>query len=90
MIYAQTRIQEKEILKILFDSEIQTNHSILTRGPDLVLVNNKERNCCLVNYKVKMKECEKIDKYLDLAREQKKNLWSMKVTVIPIVMVPLE
>ena len=33
---------------------------------------------------IKLKECEKRDKYLDLARELKK-LWNMKVTVIPIV-----
>ena len=31
-----------------------------------------------------MKESEKIDKYLDLARELKK-LWNMKVKVVPIV-----
>ena len=31
-----------------------------------------------------MKECEKKDKYLDLARELKK-LWNMLVTIIPIV-----
>ena len=31
-----------------------------------------------------MKECEKKDKYLDLARELKK-LWNMKVTFIPIM-----
>ena len=32
----------------------------------------------------KLKECEKKDKYLDLAREWNK-LWNMKVTIIPIV-----
>ena len=32
-----------------------------------------------------MKESEKKDKYLDLAREFKKKLWNMKVTIIPIV-----
>ena len=31
-----------------------------------------------------MKECEKKDKHLDLARDLKK-LWNMKVTFIPIV-----
>ena len=36
------------------------------------------------DYKVKLKESEKKDKYLDLARELKK-LRNMKVTVIPIV-----
>ena len=34
--------------------------------------------------RVKLKESEKKDKYLDLARELKK-LWNMKVTFIPIV-----
>ena len=36
------------------------------------------------DYRIKLKECEKRDKYLDLARELKK-LWNMKVTIIPIV-----
>ena len=31
-----------------------------------------------------MKECEKRDKYLDLARELK-NLWNIQVTIIPIL-----
>ena len=31
-----------------------------------------------------MKECEKRDKYMDLAWELKK-LWNMKVTIIPLV-----
>ena len=33
---------------------------------------------------MKLKECEKKDKYLDLARELKK-LWIMKVTIVLIV-----
>ena len=37
-----------------------------------------------VNHMVKMKGSEKRDKYLDLAKELK-NLWNMKVKVIPIV-----
>ena len=36
------------------------------------------------DHTIKLKECEKKDKYLDLARELKK-LWNMKVTIIPIV-----
>ena len=32
----------------------------------------------------KLKESKKLNKYLDFAREQKK-LWSIKVTVIPVV-----
>ena len=37
-----------------------------------------------VDHGVKLKECKKRDKFLDLARELKK-LWNMKVTIIPIV-----
>ena len=50
----------------------------------------KKRTCWIVDfailadYRVKLKESEKRDKYLDLARELKK-LWNKKVTVIPIV-----
>ena len=36
------------------------------------------------DYRVKLKECAKTDKYLNLARELKK-LWNMKVMIIPIV-----
>ena len=48
------------------------------------------RNCKTVDFavpavhRIKMKECEKRDKYLVLAIELKK-LWNMKVTIIPIV-----
>ena len=36
------------------------------------------------DHRIKLKESEKKDKYLDLARELRK-LWNMKVTIIPIV-----
>ena len=36
------------------------------------------------DHRIKLKECEKKDKYLDLARELKKQ-WNMKVTIVPIV-----
>ena len=36
------------------------------------------------DHRIKLKECEKKDKYLDLDRELKKQ-WNMKVTIIPIV-----
>ena len=62
------------------------------RIPDLVIINNnkKDKNCCMVDFAipaddtVKIKESEKEDKYLDLARELR-NLRGMRVTVIPIV-----
>ena len=36
------------------------------------------------DHRIKLKENEKKDKYLNFARELKK-LWNMKVTIIPIV-----
>ena len=36
------------------------------------------------DHRIKLKECEKKDNYLDLTRELKK-LWNMQVTIIPIV-----
>ena len=48
----------------------------------------KKRICKIVDFAVpanhRMKESEKKDRYLDLARELKK-LWNMKVTIVPIV-----
>ena len=50
----------------------------------------KKRTCKIVDFAVpaghrlKLKESEKKDKYLDFARELKR-LWNMKVTIIPIV-----
>ena len=40
-------------------------------------------------HRVKLKEGEKRDKYLDLTRKLKK-LWNMKVTVIPIIIGALD
>ena len=76
--------------KILWDFEIKTDPLIPARRPNLVLINKKEITCQLVDFavpaddRVKLKENEKMNKYLDLSRELKK-LWNMKVKVIPIV-----
>ena len=54
-------------------------------------VNNNNNNTCkfidfgvLDDHRIKLKKCEKKDKYLDLARELKK-LWDMQLTILPIV-----
>ena len=50
----------------------------------------KKGTCKIVDFavpadhRIKQKECENKDKYLDLARELKK-LWNMQVTIIAIV-----
>ena len=55
-----------------------------------LIINNKKRELAKLSTllsrltTIKLKEFEKNDKYLDLAKELKK-LWNMQVTIIPIV-----
>ena len=86
-------VLEKDTHKLLWDFNIQTDHLILARRPDLIIINNnkkKKRICQIVDFavpadhRINLKECEKKDEYLDLARELKK-LLNMKVTIMPIV-----
>ena len=83
-------VLENATHKLLWDFNIQTDHLIPARRPDLIINNKKRRTCKIVDFvvpadhRIKLKECEKKDKYVDLARELKK-LWNMKVTIIPIV-----
>ena len=61
-------VLENETHKLLWDFEIQTNHLISARRPDLVIVNKKKRTCRIVDFtglaehSVKLKENEKKDK----------------------------
>ena len=74
----------------IIDFDIHTDHLISARRSDFIIINKKKRICKIVNFtvladhRIKLKECEKKDKYFDLARELKK-LWNMKVTIVPIV-----
>ena len=80
------------IIKLHCDFYIQTDHVISTRRADPIIINKKkkERTCKIVDFavpadhRVKLKECEKWDKYLDLTREMKKPR-NMKVTIISMV-----
>ena len=83
-------VLENDTHKLLWDFNIQTDHLIPARTPDLIITNKKKSICKIVDFavpadhRINLKECEKKDKYFDLARELKK-LWNMKVTVVPIV-----
>ena len=58
----------------------QTDHLISARRPGLIIINKKERTCRIVdlavpaNHRVKLKGCEKIDKYFEFAMEVKKTV----------------
>ena len=68
-------VLENEMNKILWDFVIQT-----ARQPDLMILNKKKRTGQIVDFvvpadhRVKLKECEKGDKFLDLDRELKKTI----------------
>ena len=86
-------VLENDTHKLLWDFDIQTDHLISARRPDFIIINKKKKkenlqNCrlsLLADHRIKLKECEKKDKYLDLARGLKKKKWNMKVTIIRIV-----
>ena len=48
-IYKQECDLENETRKILWDFKIQTNHSVVDRIPNFVLINKKKRNF-IINY----------------------------------------
>ena len=68
-------VLENDSHKLLWDFSIQTDHLIPARRPDIKIINKKKRICKIVNFavptdhKINLKESEKKNKYLDLARE---------------------
>ena len=84
-------VLENDTHKLLWDIDIDRLPKL---GQKIRPYNNqqqkKKRICKIVyfavpaDHRIKLKECEKKDKYLDLARELK-HLWNMKVTIVPIV-----
>ena len=89
VVYAQPRIRLGE-----WDALSSLRFWDTNRSSNLVQINKpigsqqKKRTFWIVDFPVsttvKSKETEKIDKYLDLARELRKQ-WNMKVTVIAVV-----
>ena len=89
-------VLENDTHKLLWDFNEQTDHQIPARRPDPIIINKKKKEkkkkriCKIVDFtvpadhRINLKESEKKDKYLDLARELKK-LWNMMVTIVPIV-----
>ena len=84
-------VQENDSHKLLWDFSIQTDHLIPARRPELIIINKKKKRICKIvdfavpaDHRINLKEIEKKDKYLDLARKFKK-MWNMKVTIEPIV-----
>ena len=73
-------VLENDTHKLVWDFNIQTDHLIPARRPDLIIIiNKKKKKICKiidfavpVDHRIILKESEKKDEYLDLARELKK------------------
>ena len=82
-------VLENDTHKLQLNFDIHTEHLISARKPDLIIINKKKRTGKIADFavpadpRIELKECEKKNKYLDLAKELKK-LWNMKVTIVPI------
>ena len=71
-------VLENETQKILSGFQIQADHLISARQPDLVIVNKKKENFAVpVDHRLNWRKTKK-DKYLDIARELKKNYRTWK------------
>ena len=67
-----TPVLENDTHTLLGDFDIHTDHLILARRPDLIIINKKRGFAKLLTLQsrlttIKLKECEKKNKYLDLA-----------------------
>ena len=73
-------VLENDTHKLLWDFDIQTDPLISARKPDFIIINKNKKISKIVKFAVptdhrlKLKEFEKRDKYLDLARELKKTM----------------
>ena len=83
-------VLENEDYKISWVFSIQTDHVIEAWRPDLVLVDEKDRNCKIIDFavpgdsRIEEKERDKIEKHQDLRRELQK-VWNVKVKIIPLI-----
>ena len=82
-------VREKNTHKLLWNFDIHTDYLNTARTPDLIIINKKKGTYKIIDFavpadhRIKLKEYEKKDKYLDLGRALQK-LWYMQVIIIPI------
>ena len=85
-------VQENDSHKLLWDFKTQTDHLIPARRPDLIIINKRKGICKIVDFavpadhRINLKESEKKDKYLDLARELKNcGTWKLRLCQLWLV-----
>ena len=79
-------------MKVLWDINVQCDNVMEARGPDIILIDKKERKGIIINIaasadvRAGKKQGENVEKYQDLKREFGK-LWRLKmVEVVPAVL----
>ena len=84
-------VVENDGVKLLWDVNIQCDHIIAARRPDIKVINKQEKSCLIIDIaipgdvRVHEKEEAKIQKYQELNREIK-CLWKLrKVQIVPVV-----
>ena len=82
---------ENDVIKVLWDFNIQTDKHVTSNRPDIVIVDKKEKSLKLIDVSIPndinivSKKIEKIEKYANLSIGLKE-LWGMKtVEIIPLV-----
>ena len=87
MVYAPTRNRPRERVQNFFlNFEIQIDHQISARRDHVLLINNKKIGSFTVSmyHRIKIKENEKIEMYLDLGGElnKQRNIRMMVILVV--------
>ena len=82
---------ENEVIKVLWDINIQCDNLIEARRPDLIVIDKKEQKGIIfyiavpADERVEEEEKEKAEKYQDLKREIRR-LWKLRnVEIVPVV-----
>jgi hypothetical protein len=75
---------------ILWNQQVQTDRTIPSNKPDIVIRDNEKRTCMLIEVAIQgdrnviQKEAEEILKYKDLTTEIQR-MWNVKTRVIPVL-----
>ena len=85
-------VLESDIIKLLWEFRIQTDHPLEHNKPDIVVLNKEDRTCLILDVafpfdtRVNIKEKEKIEKYQDLIKREITLIWKCKtVKVVSII-----
>jgi hypothetical protein len=72
------------------DVPVIKNQTIITHQPDIVLHDEKEKTCLLIDMsipddsKVNTQETEKLSKYKDLENEVS-SMWKVRTKIVPVI-----